>query len=68
MLLSRDITDILKVRPKIGFVPLLEYKRRYGCVVFGVEKLSYYPILQLVAIATVNRKCKMAAASLTDNN
>ena len=24
------------------FVPLLEYKRRYGCVVFGIVKLSYY--------------------------
>ena len=22
---------------------LLEYKRRYGCVVIGVGKLSYYP-------------------------
>ena len=34
---------LLKVRLKFIFVPLLEYKRRYGCVVFGVGKLSYYP-------------------------
>ena len=25
------------------FVPLLEYRRRYDCVMFGVGKLSYYP-------------------------
>ena len=27
----------------LGFVPMLEYRRRYGCVVFGVGKLSHYP-------------------------
>ena len=26
-----------------SFVPLLEYRQIYSCVVFGVEKLSYYP-------------------------
>ena len=26
-----------------NFVPVLEYKQRYSCVVFGVGKLSYYP-------------------------
>ena len=34
------------IRPtllKVSFVPLLEYKQRYGCVVFSVGKLSCYP-------------------------
>ena len=34
---------LLKVRIRFIFVPLLEYKRRYDCVVFSVEKLSCYP-------------------------
>ena len=34
---------LLKVRIKFISLPLLEYMRKYGCVVFGVEKLSYYP-------------------------
>ena len=33
---------LLKVRLMFIFVPLLEYRRRYGCVVFGVGNLSYY--------------------------
>ena len=32
-----------EVRLKLIFIPLLEYKQRYGCVVSGVGKLSYYP-------------------------
>ena len=34
---------LLKVRLKFSFVPLLEYRRIYGCVVFGVGKLTCYP-------------------------
>ena len=43
MLLSRDLTDIVKGSANASFFPLLEYRRRYGCVVFGFGKLSYYP-------------------------
>ena len=32
-----------EVRLMFSFVPLLEYRQRYGCVVLGVGKLSYYP-------------------------
>ena len=34
---------LIKARLKFIFVPLLEYRRRYGCLVFGVGRLSYYP-------------------------
>ena len=33
----------LEVRLRFSFVPLYEYKGKYGCVVFGVGKLSHYP-------------------------
>ena len=52
MLLSRDLTDIVKGLAKAYFFPLLEYRRRYSCVVFSVGKLSYYPT------SIINGKCE----------
>ena len=43
---------ILPTLLKVSFVPLLEYKGIYGCVVFGVGKLSYYPT------SIINGKCE----------
>ena len=34
------------------FTPLLEYMRRYGCVVFGIGILSCYPT------SIINGKCE----------
>ena len=53
VLLPRDLTDIVKGLAKAYFVPLLEYKQTYGCVVFGVGKPSYHPT------SIINGKCEL---------